>query len=243
MTSTGLPKTVKELVELMGLIPHPEGGFFLETHRSGSVPMSSMGQTDLDGSAESDLVVMTDASRNKTRQDRRPDNDGRRNALTSIFWVPTTQSPMFFLAINLNLSDRVHYYQGGIPFEYMLVDRNEQNKFTLQRVILGPDIMNGHKLQVPVKGGTWKCGRLLLGESASDKAAAESKYGCNYCIIGEAVAPGFDFYDFSWVTAGDLKQSGCSADVRDKLMPFVNIEATSSQEVTVHDTETFYDET
>ena len=38
----------KELVAALGLVPHPEGGFFLETWRSGCAPMSTMGQTDCD---------------------------------------------------------------------------------------------------------------------------------------------------------------------------------------------------
>ena len=51
--------------------------------------------------------------------------------------------------------------------------------------------------QLPVKGGTWKCGRMLLPESADE----ESKKDIIYTLIGEAVAPGFDFHDFTWVTA------------------------------------------
>ena len=36
-----LPKKIKDLIVPLNLIPHPEGGFFVETHRSGSVPMAS----------------------------------------------------------------------------------------------------------------------------------------------------------------------------------------------------------
>jgi predicted cupin superfamily sugar epimerase len=37
-----LPKKVKDIVGPLNLIPHPEGGFFVETYRSGSEPMSTM---------------------------------------------------------------------------------------------------------------------------------------------------------------------------------------------------------
>lgn len=47
--------TRSELRTQLGLIPHPEGGCFLETFRSGSTPMSSRGQTDLNV-PERDLV-------------------------------------------------------------------------------------------------------------------------------------------------------------------------------------------
>lgn len=100
-----LPDTAAELVELLGLIPHPEGGFFLETHRSGSEPMSSRGQTDF--SVPSHCLVETTG-----RDDCRPDRSKFRNCLTSIYWVPTKKSPS--LPLVENLSDHVHYYQGGL---------------------------------------------------------------------------------------------------------------------------------
>ena len=119
MVATGGSFTADRLVAKLGLIPHPEGGYFLETWRSGSVPMSSRGQTDFGalatktGEVNADLVVAAG------REPRRPDGDARRNALTSIFWMPTKSSPTLRLAVNL--SDHVHYYQGGLPFRYHLL--------------------------------------------------------------------------------------------------------------------------
>lgn len=52
-------------------------------------------------------------------------------------------------------------------------------RFETQRV--GPDVANGDVLQFEVKGGCLK---------ASSIGEAE------YTLIGEAVAPGFDFKDF-----------------------------------------------
>jgi len=95
--------TVDTIVKKLGLIPHPEGGFFRETHRAGGTPMTARGETDFN--VPNDDLVATN------RTDRRPDSDGRRNALTSIFWMPTRASPTLLLAINL--SDHVHYYHSG----------------------------------------------------------------------------------------------------------------------------------
>ena len=67
-------------------------------------------------------------------------------------------------------------------------------KGELKHEILGPDIKNGHKLQVFCPGGIWKCGKLLQNNEN------------DYCIIGEAVAPGFDFHDFSWITEAQVME-------------------------------------
>ena len=105
--------TAEILINKLGLIAHPEGGFFLETHRSGSdQPMSTRGETDLNVPDKG--LVMTYCTSQKKGQ------DGRRNALTSIYWMSTGDSPI--LSLTINLSDHVHYYHGGVPFEYILFD-------------------------------------------------------------------------------------------------------------------------
>ena len=63
-----------------------------------------------------------------------------------------------------------------------------------------------------MRGGTWKAGRFLAGPGYPDS---------DYCLIGEAVAPGFDFHDFAWVTPGML-QRVCDGDIRDSLAPFLH---------------------
>ena len=162
MTTLRADRVVSEL----GLMPHPEGGYFLETFRSGSLPMTNRGQTDLkcgavDGNVAADLVVASN------RADRRPDGDCRRNCLTSIFWLASTARPTLRLAVNL--SDHVHFWQGGLPFEYILLElgapsvthhqigisldvRVRSTNYPdarLTRVVLGPDLSAGHRLQVP----------------------------------------------------------------------------------------------
>ena len=54
----------------------------------------------------------------------------------------------------------IHYYHGGVPFEFILFDPTSGE---LSRV---GDEIDGQVFQLPVKGGTWKCGRMLLPESA-----------------------------------------------------------------------------
>ena len=180
--SSASSDSASNVVAGLGLVPHPEGGFFLETFRSGCAPMSTMGQSGYSCDSK-DLVT--------TSRSSRPDGKAERNCMTSIYWMPTLASPRLWLAVNS--SDHVHYYHGGAPFEYILVEDG-----LLRRVVLGPDFSKGQRMQVAVKGGTWKAGRLCTLKSG----------GADYCLIGEAVAPGFDFHDFSWISADKVKAAG-----------------------------------
>lgn len=202
-----LPKKVKDIVGPLNLIPHPEGGFFVETYRSGSEPMSTMGQTGLDcEKPDTNLVVANGRSQN------RPDGDERRNAMTSIFWLPTYKSPKQILLENA--SDHVHYYQGGAPFTYFLFDPATQE---FSKITLGPELHKGHSLQVICKGKTWKCGRAEFSDGDDDD---EDKY--NYSLIGEAVAPGFDYHDFRAITEEDLKKNVKDKKILQQLGDFLD---------------------
>ena len=197
---------LEDLRTSLGLIPHPEGGYFLETYRSGSIPMTTKGQTDFNvpSRLQSNRLALRSHGQKKQarnehsfesltaafgREHCRPDGDIRRNCLTSIIWMPTFEQPLLFMA--RNMSDHVHYYQGGCGFEYFMYS---PAKGELKHEILGPDIKSGHKLQISCPGGIWKCGKLLQNNEN------------DYCIIGEAVAPGFDFHDFSWITEAQVME-------------------------------------
>jgi predicted cupin superfamily sugar epimerase len=204
-TNAYLPSTAAELVVLLNLIPHPEGGFFLETFRSGTVPMSSNGQTNVACNAKN-LVVTVDGR--------------RRNCLSSIYWLPTLKSPIQPLVCNE--SDHVHYYQGGLPMEYIHYDPATQ---VLATTIVGPDVVHGHVLQHPIRGGTWKCGRLMA--SYLEAIPAE------YSLIAEAVGPAFDFHDFHFVTTEELEQAKPPASVLEMLRLYVK-DALAIDEINLH---------
>ena len=255
-----LPNNVTELVEQLQLIPHPEGGFFRETYRSGSVPMTSRGLTDTT-SATYDLsrslvhVAAATAAHNlnttivpNTNNDQTTDsNDGfvntttdnskfdwlARNALTSIYWVPTIKSPKLLLATNL--SDHVHYYQGGgYAFMYLIYSPCT----TLVRTeILGPNLMKGHKLQVSVCSGEWKCGHLVsletalcanedIGSAIAPSVESHDTNKPDYVIIGEGVGPGFDIHDFSWITEYDINNTNLSSEIKSFLKQHLHVDTT-----------------
>jgi uncharacterized protein len=258
-----LPKKIDELVHLLQLIPHPEGGYFREIYRSGSVPMESRGLTDQSTATFKNRSMVQVVTNNATKCsnshsdvtsiERKNDDVIARNALTSIYWVPTIASPKLLLAVNL--SDHVHYYQGGgYAFLYYIF---QPTTATLRTVILGPNLSFGHELQVPVVSGEWKCGHLVSLDtnldssssiiyanritipSASSTSDDTIETICpEYAIIGEAVGPGFDIHDFRWITAADINGSNSSLDIRkilhDFVHPDVNIISVKDEEFDKH---------
>lgn len=142
------------------------------------------------------------------RGKNREDGDDRRNALTSIYWVPTHASPNLLFA--KNESDHIHYYQGGCAFKYFLF--NPKNG-EMKTETLGPDLHKGQKMQIAVPGEIWKCGKLLKDEDCN---------GYEYTLIGEAVAPGFDFHDFAWITENELRDKCKNANHVKTLMAFLH---------------------
>jgi len=177
--------------------------------------MTTMGQTGLDCKEPTKNLVVANG-----RSANRPDKDERRNALTSIYWVPTKKDPRLNLVVND--SDHVHYYQGGLPFRYYLFDPVTCEFST---VVLGPELHKGQKLQVPVKGGVWKCGMIELLDEDNESTTADF----DYSIVAEAVAPGFDFHDFKWQTK-EMLDAICKDEAVYKILsPFVHKESSEME--------------
>ena len=191
-----LPKKIEDLIPLLGLVPHPEGGFFAETFRSGCAPMTTLGQTGFGCEDEQRDLVIT-----RGRESNREDGDARRNAMTSIFWAPSLRYPKVLLATNC--SDHVHYYHGGRPFRYFLYDPVARE---YSEHVLGPELHRGHKLQLAVRGGVWKCGTMVVDDGEDDDH--------DYSLIGEGVGPGWDAADFEFVTEKMVREA--FADDRDE---------------------------
>jgi uncharacterized protein len=223
-TSSILPNTIAELVQLLKLIPHPEGGYFREIHRSGGVSMASRGLTDTSAASLGSRSLVRVLKQHPVGEIEADDEFLERNALTSIFWVPTVQSPKLLLAVNL--SDHVHYYQGGgFAFIYYIYAPKTSN---LRSVILGPNLYLGQELQVAVESGEWKCGRLVplnatLGHKQDPLGAISTPLADvypDYTIIGEAVGPGFDVHDFRWIS--EIELNDVSLEVQSILFGFLH---------------------
>lgn len=115
-----------------------------------------------------------------------------RNVLTSIFYMLTDDSPVG--RMHRNQSDIVHYFHDGAPLTYHVIDPD--GRLTTHR--LGRDIASGEVMQLTVKGGCWKGTLLEQGE---------------FGLLGEAVAPGFDFRDMDLGTEALVEQFPQHADI------------------------------
>ncbi|NEP00328.1 MAG: cupin domain-containing protein [Symploca sp. SIO2E9] len=75
---------------------------------------------------------------------------------------------------------------------------------TLQKCKLGLDLANGETPQLLVPGGYWKAAVLEEGE---------------FGLLGEAVAPGFDFQDMELAQSENFRQQ--FPDLWDQVAPYV----------------------
>jgi hypothetical protein len=94
--------------------------------------------------------------------------------LSSIFYMLTDDSPIGYL--HKNKSDIIHYFHGGSPLTYLIIDPDGN----LDKRVLGLDLDGGQQLQLLVRGGCWKATVLEAGE---------------FGLISEAVSPGFEYED------------------------------------------------
>ena len=121
-----------------------------------------------------------------------------RSMMTSIYYMLTDDSPIDFL--HQNRSDIMHYFHAGSPITYLLVDLEGK----LHKVKLGLDGSQGEVPQLLVPGGYWKAAVLETGE---------------YGLLGEAVAPGFDFRDMTIAKEAEIRVQ--FPTLWDELAPYI----------------------
>ena len=109
-----------------------------------------------------------------------------RSILTSIYYLLTSDRPIDHF--HQNQSDILHYFQAGSAITYFLLSPTGE----LNQVKLGLDFANGEVAQLLVPGGYWKAAILEAGE---------------YGLLGESVAPGFDYRDMKLGTAEYLQNT------------------------------------
>lgn len=147
MTSIDRPR---DLVALLGLRPHPEGGHYAETFRS-------------------------------TTSVRPVDGRPRRTALTQIYYLLARGEHSRWHRVR---SDEAWHHLEGDPLELLTLD---EERGELQRAVLGPAAggAGGPRPQCVVPAGRWQAARPLGA----------------YALAGCAVAPGFEFTDFTFLAA------------------------------------------
>ena len=130
--------TAEELIRLLGLNPHPEGGYFSEVWRS-----------------PERLAVNA----------LPPRYSGSRSLSTSIYYLITPES---FSRMHRLRSDEIFHFLQGDPVEMLLLlpksaarrGGDKGNHARGQLIVLGPDIEKGQRPMVVVRRGTWQGARL-----------------------------------------------------------------------------------
>ncbi|CAN8071431.1 unnamed protein product [Agarophyton chilense] len=120
----------------------------------------------------------------KTTFQRAEDNK-ERPLMTTIFYMITDSHRGPYMVENA--SDLMRFFHMGSPVAIYMVD--QEGKLTT--TVMGTDFENGQVLQLLFKGGSWAGAVLEEGE---------------YCLLSEAVAPGFDYEDMRMIRRDEVQQ-------------------------------------
>ena len=181
------------IIETLKLEPHIQGGYFKRTY------------TD-------PKKVFIDSGSQRVW-----DKTVERPRATAIHYLLTSDSPInHFIK---NRSDILHCYHLGLPIQYVLLHPDR----TLQKIVLGPDILAGQTMQLFVASGCWKAARLWENRSTSTAEFIPSAFkdagSCDYGLITEVVIPGFDYADMELATESLFKSE--YPNLWDELKPYV----------------------
>ena len=188
------PTKKSDLVQALSLALHPKGGYYQETHHHGRDSEGAGGQPY-----------------EEVNQHIEP-ND----FMTSVYWIPDAQSPT--LNLSVTKYDRILFYQAGRPFECSLYDPTVDR---MEHCVLGPDVCNGQKLQLAVKSGVWKCGRMATNDTMVEQM--------DFTVIGEATRIGKENDVSCWVTTDTLEKQ-CSIPLQKYFKPYIREKNVSSSD-------------
>lgn len=163
--------------------------------------MESRGQTD-----ERGLTVTANVRAGSAT----PDKTVTRNTMTSIYYMLTETNPTQVFVCNE--SDIVHYWHCGGRLECIVVHESGR----VERRVLGPDVLDGDVMQLSLPAHAFKSARLIEGD---------------YVLVGEAVAPGFDYVDMYMVSIDQIKArigDDCDPELLALAQPEVKVHRVAS---------------
>jgi predicted cupin superfamily sugar epimerase len=108
---------------------------------------------------------------------------GERTTMTAIYYMLTEDNNIDHF--HTKYSDGIEFYHMGAPITYHMIYPDGH----YEKVVVGPDILNGQQLQLAVPGGTYKAAELTSG---------------SYGLVSEAVAPGWEMEDMIDVSRDEL---------------------------------------
>lgn len=161
----------QSLIDSLGLLPHPEGGYYKETDRDIFTIPTTFPHTQAFASHGDDSTAGTGV-------------DGEvsyRPACTSIFYLLTTKCPWGWF--HRNRGKTVHTLHKGRG-RYIIIHQDG----SIESFIVGQDVAKGERLQWIVDGGKYKASMLLPVEEGTETLSEQ-------LLISEVVVPGFEFRD------------------------------------------------
>lgn len=178
------------IISTLGLRPHEEGGYFVETDRDNTKIPNPFIQQPV---AEATMVGRQDSTRDTS---------------TTIFYLLSPNSP--FGAFHRNKGRTIHTLHSGRGCYIVLhadeADIEVGSKVRIEIFLVGHDIANGEKLQWIVEGGKFKTSFLL-----PDRDSEESRKGL---LISETVTPGFEFADHDFMTANTMNDIATADQIK-----------------------------
>jgi predicted cupin superfamily sugar epimerase len=108
---------------------------------------------------------------------------GDRTTMTAIYYMLTEDNNIDHF--HTKHSDGIEFYHLGAPITYHMISPDGQ----YEKIVVGPDILNGQQLQLAVPGGTYKAAELTSG---------------TFGLVSEAVAPGWEMEDMIEVSQDEL---------------------------------------
>lgn len=173
---------VDAIISTLKLMPHIEGGYFIETDRS---PDTVSSPFPVEASSTSELTP------------KRPGFDPTiRNSSTTIHYLLTPNGPQG--GFHRNKGRTVHTLHKGRG-RYVVIHANEAGKEKrIETFIVGPNIERGEKLQWIVEGDKYKASYLLPDEDEGVHSQG--------LLISETVVPGFEFCDHDFLSRRGLEE-------------------------------------
>jgi uncharacterized protein len=164
-----------QLIERFGLIPHPEGGHYRETHRD---------------PARVARITGTDDAERDSR------SDDSRSASTCIYYMLSDGA---YSAWHRIRSDEVWHFYAGDPLDVHVLDAAGQ----LVTHRLGNALVRDDTVfQAVVPAGCWFAAECPALADEADTVDAADAVG--FALVGCTVAPGFEFSEFELADAAAL---------------------------------------
>jgi len=175
---------IQEIITSLNLLPHIEGGYYVETDRAPDTVPSPFRVLESSTSA-AELVP------------QRPGFDPAvRNSSTTIYYFLTPNGPQG--GFHRNKGRTVHTLHKGRG-RYVLIHADEPGEEKrIETFVVGQDVGKGERLQWIVEGGKFKASFLLPDEDSGTDSQG--------LLISETVVPGFEFCDHDFLSAKGLKK-------------------------------------